>query len=250
MENEISIQAEIDAAEAIRMRKYPDAGALFLAGSIVRGEGNRYSDLDIVVVHERLPAAYRESFKFSRWPVEVFVHDPATLGYFFEQDRIRGIPSLAAMISEGIEIPEANQLSNACKEKANALLAKGPPSWNQSDVDASRYAITNLLDDIREPRSYMEAVAIGAELHNALATHVFRTRDMWSATGKMIPRRLEKTLPDIAANWQACFSSVFKTGRSDDLVLMVETLLAPNGGLLFENYTQTAPASWKQDGQN
>ena len=76
MKNEDSLQEEVEAAEAIRQQMFPDAGALFLAGSIIRGEGNEHSDLDIVVVYEHLSAAaYRSSFSFARWPVEVFVHD-------------------------------------------------------------------------------------------------------------------------------------------------------------------------------
>jgi len=88
MKNERSLQEEINAAETIRQQLFPDAGALFLAGSIVRGESNEHSDLDIAVVYEYLPAAYRESFTFSRWPVEVFVHVPATLAYFFISFRL------------------------------------------------------------------------------------------------------------------------------------------------------------------
>ena len=249
MKNVLSLKAEIDAAETIRQQKYPSASALFLAGSIVRGEGTEHSDLDIVVIYEHLSAAYRESFYFSRWPVEAFVHDRATLAYFFEEvDKKRGVPSLASMVSEGLEITAPTSFSSTCKELADTLLSEGPPSWSQSEIDASRYSITNLIDDIRQPRSYTEAVAIAAELHRVLATHVFRVRGMWAATGKMIPRQLERTMPEIATTWQDCFTKLFKTGNSDSLISMVEALLEPDGGLLFESYRQAAPANWRSGG--
>ena len=249
MKNEYSLQEEIKAAEAVRQQMFPDAGALFLAGSLVRGEGNEHSDLDIVVVYEHLSAAYRNSFTFARWPVEVFVHDPATLAYFFvEFDKKRGVPSLATMISEGVELPGPTKLSTSCKKMANTLLAQGPEAWDQTDTDASRYAITNLVDDIRRPRSYIELIAIGTELHRALATHVFRTRGMWSASGKMIPRQLESAVPEIAKIWQDCFTTLYKAGDSDNLVSMVEKLLEPDGGFLFEGYSQVVPASWRSNG--
>ena len=54
MKNEGSLQEEVEAAEAIRQQMFTDAGALFLAGSIIRGEGNEHSDLDIVVIYEHL----------------------------------------------------------------------------------------------------------------------------------------------------------------------------------------------------
>ncbi len=40
--------------------KYSAARVIFLAGSVVRGEGTAYSDLDLVVIFDKLPAAYRE----------------------------------------------------------------------------------------------------------------------------------------------------------------------------------------------
>jgi len=249
MKNERLLQEEINAAETIKQKMFPDAGALFLAGSIVRGEGNEYSDLDIVVVYEHLPAAYRESFTFSRWPIEVFVHDPDTLAYFFaEFDRKRGVPSLATMVSEGLEVPEPNRLSTLCKEMAIAVLKQGPESWNQTDTDSSRYAITNLVNDIRQPRSYMELIAVGTELHRALATHVFRTRGMWSANGKMVPRQLERVVPEITTVWQDSFTKLYETGDSDCLISMIEALLAPDGGFFFDGYKQVSPSSWKSDG--
>lgn len=56
-----------------------------------------------------LPCAYRESFTFGGYPVEAFVHDPATLEYFFlEVDRPSGVPALAQMVVEGIEIPASS----------------------------------------------------------------------------------------------------------------------------------------------
>jgi len=69
-------------AKEIFESKYPEAKVIFLAGSIVRGEGTPYSDLDLVVIFDKLPAAYRESFYSQGLPVEAFVHDPETLNYF------------------------------------------------------------------------------------------------------------------------------------------------------------------------
>lgn len=94
----------------------------------------------------------------------------------------------------------------------------------------------------------MEIVSSGAALNGALATHVFRTRGMWSATGKMIPRQLEKTLPDLATEWRENFTRLFETGNGDSLILMAERILEPDGGLLFDSYHQTAPANWRYDG--
>ena len=106
----------ITVAKTIYEEKFPQAQVVFLAGSVVRGEGTPSSDLDLVVVYEKLVSAYRESFKFMNRPVEAFVHDPETLRYFFyEVDRPSGVPSLPTMVKEGMEIPGPNELSDTCK---------------------------------------------------------------------------------------------------------------------------------------
>src|SRR3989442_7023685 len=116
----------VGVAKAICADRYPDAAVAFAAGSLVRGEGTAYSDLDLVVVYANVASAYRESFRFEGYPVEVFVHDLDTLEFFFfEVDRPSGVPSLPQMVVEGIEIPAPNDVSQAMKEPAPALIDAG-----------------------------------------------------------------------------------------------------------------------------
>ncbi|MEM8613181.1 MAG: nucleotidyltransferase domain-containing protein, partial [Cyanobacteria bacterium P01_H01_bin.105] len=104
----------IAIATKIQQDRYPNADVIFLAGSVIRGEGTATSDLDLVVIFQQIPAACRESFQFEGWPIEAFIHDPETLRCFFlEADRPTGVPSLPAMVSEGIEIPQPSQLSSS-----------------------------------------------------------------------------------------------------------------------------------------
>ena len=120
---EVPIDELIATANAIRRERYADAEVVFLAGSLTRGEGTSMSDLDLVVVFKEIPNAYRESFRFGRWPVEAFVHDPKTLNYFFLQiDRVEGIPSLPAMVSEGLEVPGPSEFSRDLKRFADTVL--------------------------------------------------------------------------------------------------------------------------------
>jgi hypothetical protein len=96
----------ISAATEIVARRYEGAAVTFLAGSVMRGEGTDTSDLDLVVVYERIDAAFRESYTHAGWPVEAFVHDPETLRYFFlRTDYPSGVPSLAHMVSTGRPLP-------------------------------------------------------------------------------------------------------------------------------------------------
>src|ERR1044072_6240476 len=101
----------VEAVQGIFRERYEGARVVDLGGLVFRGKAPPTSVLDMVVVYERLPNAYREAFVYGGWPVEAFVHDAGTLEKFFEQDRRRGVPSLMSMVWEGVEVPEACELS-------------------------------------------------------------------------------------------------------------------------------------------
>ncbi len=196
----------IEAARAIRDQRYAHAVAAFAAGSIIRGEGTVYSDLDLVVVYANVPRAHRESFRFSGLPVEAFVHDPETLHYFFvEVDRPSGVPALPQMVAEGVEIPESSDLSRSLKALAASVLALGPPPLTPQDIDQLRYSLTDTTDDLRAPRSRQELIGTASVLFQELANFYLRTRGCWSAKGKAIPRALRRADAAFAARYCRTF---------------------------------------------
>lgn len=239
----------VAVTDEIRVERYAGAEVIFLAGSLIRGDGTAASDLDLVVVFSRLPHAFRESFRFGRWPVEAFVHDPETMTYFFlEHDKPSGVPTLLSMVAEGIEVPEANSLSRSLKQFAASLLSEGPPPWGQEEVDRSRYTITCLVDDLRDPRSFAESAASGAALYESLATHYFRSRGFWSAKNKTIPRKLGAADAGLAAGFDSSFSELFRKGNPKKVIELAEHVLGPSGGWLFEGYTAHAAEEWRLSG--
>ena len=55
--------------------KYNNASAIFWAGSVTTGNYTSRSDLDLVVVFDKIPNAYREAFKYEDWKIDAFIHD-------------------------------------------------------------------------------------------------------------------------------------------------------------------------------
>lgn len=230
----------------LHREKYPDADVIFLAGSVVRGEGTKTSDLDIVVAYESLPNAYRDSYFYGGWPVEAFVHDLETFKYFIQKvDAPTGVPSLAAMVSEGIELPSATALSHRLKEIASDSLRGGPAKWSAKDIDDSRYLISDLIEDLREPRSKSEMNAVAIQLYNAVSNHYFRSKGLWSAKGKTIPRRLHRIDALFAGKFESAFESVFAQGKTEGLIALADDLLSAHGGFLFGGHRLEAPEEWK-----
>jgi predicted nucleotidyltransferase len=229
-----------ETARGLWRERYEGARVLFLAGSVIRGEATPASDLDIVVVYERLPNAYREAFAYGGWPVEAFVNDAETLEGFFELDRRRGLPAMMSMVWEGVEVPEASDFSDRLKRLARELLEAGPPPWDAEELTLRRYRLTDWVDDMRFPRSGEELVATGAWLYQDAAEFYFRTRGLWSAHSKTIPRRLREADADFAERFLRAFDALFAGKRPEPAVALVEELLEPFGGLLFEGFRREA----------
>lgn len=238
----------VAVADTIRRDRYPDAGVVLAAGSIVRGEATAFSDLDLVVVYAEVPCAYRESFRFAGYPVEAFVHDPATLEYFFlDVDRPSGIPSLPQMVVEGIEIPGPTTLSRRVKQRAAAVIEAGPPALDAETERRMRYFVCDALDDLRAPRSRDELVAAGARLYECLADYHLRRLGRWSAKGKGIPRVLQQTDPALGAAYGEAFAVLFAEGDPGPVVRLAEDLLQQAGGPLFDGFKAEAPAAWRRE---
>jgi hypothetical protein len=237
----------IDTAQAIAADRFPDAAIVFAAGSLVRGEGTPSSDIDLVVVHRHIEAAYRESFRYGAYPVEAFVHDPETLNYFFfEVDRPAGVPSLPCMVTEGIEVPGPNDLSQQLKTLAQTLLDAGPPPLSKESRDRLRYTISDTVDDLRYPRSADEVMATGSVLYGELADYYLRTRGMWSAKGKALPRALQRADTHMAKRFSDCFADLMVRQDATTAIKLCEDLLASDGGFLFDGYRSAAPSAWRK----
>lgn len=234
------------AAERIRTDMFPSARAFLLAGSVVRGEATPASDIDLVVVLERVERAKRQSFTFAERPVEAFIHDPQTLEYFFrEVDRPTGVPSLATMVREGIEIPRQSACGAMIKELANRVLDAGPIPWGKSERDDSRYAISDIVEDVRTPRCPDELRPVVSNLYLAIANHFCRSRNQWSAKGKQIPGRLSALDPEFGNRFADAFEAAFTRNDTATVIELAEAVLAPDGGFLFDGYRRDAPRSWR-----
>ena len=235
-------------AEKTLAERYPEAELAFLAGSVVRGDATATSDLDLVVVFRRLDRAYRQSFTLDGWPIEAFMHDPQTLRYFMEEvDGPRGVPSLPAMIAEGIAIPDTTALALELKDCANAVLEAGPPPLSPEESDARRYAISDMAEDLVDPRSFIEARATGIQLYPLMADFALRARGEWSATGKTLPRRLAVADPELARAFEAAFDALFEGRDAAPVIALVERILQPHGGRLRDGYEALAPADWRKE---
>jgi hypothetical protein len=236
-------------AERVLAQRYPNADAGFAAGSLVRGGATATSDLDLVVLFDALPNAYRESFVFEGLPVDAFVHDPETLRAFFGKDIEAGKSAMLTMTVEGRIVGPRPKPAAAMKAEAGAILASGPPPFDQSALDLYRYGITSRLEDLQDRRPWPEVLATGAWLHMALADFILRANGRWAATAKWVPRALAAFDPALAAAFDAAFADLFERRDPGRLFGFAEQALAPFGGRLFDGYHAEARAEERVSSQ-
>ena len=220
--------------------RYKGAEVIFLAGSVMRGEASAYSDIDLVVVYPHVDKAYRESFTHKEWPVEAFVHDPRTLSAWFNTDIKRGHPSLPMMVFEGLEVPAPSGFSDKLKDEASLFLSHGPLAMSSAEIDDARYELSNLLDDLREPRSREELTATASTLYNKLADFYLSARGEWTAEGKSVLRLLKKADPAFSRRFVDAFETLYTHNQASKVVSLAEDVLQPYGGILFEGYKRLA----------
>lgn len=232
-----------EAVARLYEERYPSARVLFCGGSVVRGEGLSLSDLDVVVLFDRIDNAWRESFHFAGWPVEVFAHDPETLTYFVKQDVQSGRPSLAQMISEALIVPGGDAWSEAIQRWARIIVASPPPSPSAVSLHDDRYWITDLVDDFRDDRSESELRAIAYRLYPMVVNFILKTRGSWLGAGKTLPRLLARTAPDLGQDLEEGFALFFRTGERGDVITVIERAMKPFGGMCFDGFRSDAPSA-------
>jgi hypothetical protein len=88
-------------------------------------------------------------------------------------------------------------------------------------------------------------MATAAALHAALADFALRAADRWSAKIKAIPRALAAAYPELAAQFEAAFATLFASGDAALVEALADVVLGPYGGRLRTGYRQVAPAVWR-----
>lgn len=210
-----AVKSPLCTIQALIQERYPDACAIFWAGSVSQGRGAPSSDLDLVIVYDSLLQAYREAFVYDGWPIDAFIHDLDTVRFFCGHlEPNEGKPSLAHMILTGLDMREPNEYSSQAKRIAAQALAQGPHSWTGAQIDTERFLITDIVHDIRDPQNKAEQVTSAVHLFEPLLQFYVRARNAWAASGKSLMRLFQQDNPELANQWVSAFEKLVQTGDS------------------------------------
>lgn len=224
------------AAELFILNHFSNCHGALLAGSVVRGEATETSDLDIVIFDKNLKSAFRESLIEYGWNIEVFVHNFTSYKEFFKSDCERARPSLPKMVSEGIVLKDSGIMA-AIKQEAKDLLAKGPEEWSAETIRIKRYFISDALDDFIGCSIRAEEIFIANTLAELVSEFVLRTNRQWIGTSKWVIRSLRNYDEKFADLFVDAFDIFYKTGDKNRMIVMVDDILQPFGGRLFQGFS-------------
>lgn len=223
-------------AKKIVLEKYPTCHAALLAGSVIRGDETKTSDLDIIIFDFSVEGAYRESFYSHDWPVEMFVYNSFSYRDFIDMDCQHGTPSLPRMISEGMPLMGADIIAPIQKE-AIARLAAGPESWDEEIINWKRYIITDLLEDLKGAKQRAEQLFTVNALAQLLQEFYLRVNGQWTGKGKWVIRTLRDYDEAYAKQYTSALDEFYRTGNIEGIVHITDDTIRPFGGRLFEGFT-------------
>ncbi|WP_099364200.1 nucleotidyltransferase domain-containing protein [Fredinandcohnia onubensis] len=226
----------IEAAHEFIDEYFPNCQGALLAGSVIRGETTETSDLDIVIFDKKLSSSFRESLIDYGWAIEVFVHNLTTYKYFFELDYKRARPSMPRMVSEGIVIKD-DGIMDSIKKEANDLLNKGPEEWSAETINTKRYFITDALDDFIGCSDRAEELFIANTLAELISEFVLRTNRQWIGASKWVIRSLRNYDSEFATHFVEAFDMFYKDGQKNQVIELVDSVLQPFGGRLFDGFS-------------
>lgn len=226
--------AVLTARELVRLR-FPAAQAAFLAGSVLTDRRTHTSDLDIVLLLDGPPAPYRESLLYRGWPVELFVQTEAAWRSFAEQETAKRSSPLLAMCSDGMLLVDRDGLGASLQAEARQRWAAGPPPLSDRERDHLRYALTDLLDDLRGCADPAERVYLVSHMLQRASELALVAGGHWLGGGKWLSRRLAAADPRLHCSLTEAAAQAI-AGHTSAFTAVVAEALDQAGGPLWDGY--------------
>lgn len=227
------------AARRLVLERFPDARAAWLAGSVVAGTATAGSDLDVTVLLTGPPAPFRESLVHEGRPVELFVHTEASLEHWIGRDRARRRPTLLRLLGASVVLLDRDGAGADWRHRGAELLAEGPDPATKEELQAARYGLTDLLDDLADARDPLLRAAIAHAVWQGAAELWLMGQGHWSGTAKWLVRELRALDADLGSAYAEELHAGLLAATAGDpgpLTTSAERALDAVGGRLWAGY--------------
>ena len=137
---------------------------------------------------------------------------------------------------EGIILKD-DGIVGSIKKEAKELIENGPEEWSTETIDTKRYFITDALDDFEGSTKRAEEIFIANTLAELASEFVLRTNRKWIGTSKWTVRALKNYDEQFAGWFVEAFDAFYKRGNKEQVIQLVENILKPYGGRLFDGFS-------------
>ena len=154
-----------------------EPAGIVAAGSIVRGEGQHGSDLDLVVLWRRA-GRQRLQRRFAGVPAEIFANSNAWLRHSIRVESARGRPVMAHMLATGVVLRDEDGAMAHLVAEAAQVLRAGPALPDDERVRL-RYLAACAVEDALDllPAADSDAVLVLRRAVDAMLDYAFLSRD-------------------------------------------------------------------------
>lgn len=192
--------------------------AIVAAGSVLRGEGDQSSDLDLYAIR-RGSERQRASVRIGVVPVEVFVNPPEQIRRYFHAEAAAGRPVAAHMLATGAVVYRNGDsaILDELRAEATALLDRGP-TIEPDMLTQKRYLAADLFDDatdVIDSDPDAASLLLDRAVEDAIRC-LFWERGRWQPKGKHLLKQLDALDPPVARLARA-FTQVSVIGGRHDL---------------------------------
>jgi hypothetical protein len=202
----IALQQALDSLASVA-----DPIGIVVSGSIIRGNPNRSSDLDIVILHEQ-PWRRRIQRLFNGTPTELFFNSQEWLEHSIRDEAASGRPVMAHMLVTGILVKDSERRMADLIRTAQEVLAQGP-GLKPDVLLRERYMAACLVEDALD---FDGADTADARRNLALAADAL-VKYAFLETNRHLPRPKERLqrLADFAPELARLLSAALRAAPAD-----------------------------------
>jgi hypothetical protein len=211
----------------------------FFFGSHSFGRGDAGSDVDVIVVLERVGNAYRETFSAHGFLFDAHVYDPETLHATMRSEQKNGFAILAGKIDQARVLPAPCELAAKLQAIARHVLRSGParpPDW-----DRPRRVMSALLSDLERCADADEQRVIAMDLYMKVLDLYLRCHGQFAGQGRYMIRAVKAFDAAFFERAQSALARVFGEGAVSPLTGLGREVLDLIGGPLTAGYRQDYP---------
>jgi len=222
------------------LERYHVSG-IIASGTIIRGNPDPASDLDIYVIH---PEPFRQRIQkfFHDIPAEIFVNPPQAVEGYFDEEQSSRSPLTAHMLATGFVVLKLDPVIDELREKARNLLSNPPET--PKDLTPQRYYRALLLEDATDLIEKDPATA--QMLLSQAVTEMLEF--CFIQQGDFIPRpkslldklaKIDSQLADLARSF---FEAASLDLRADLACQIADRTIAKRGFFEWETSPETVPS--------